>query len=461
MNHAEFIGLIIGAPVTYSVTLVITLAVYLILFRKQINSFFDPLFFAVVFAAFAASDVVFLWWLDVIEPRYFIQFFATEAAFFIGLTMFRPAKPPRSPIKNAGKRSYFVVWHGGEKQLLIVLYVLSGITFVVTQAITYAIRGIPILYRSRLEYYSVGGGIGALDRILNITWFTSCYLLMYCLAAKVRVPRVFHAFIGVALVTSALLSGSKSTFTAMLFAAFYFRFLRRGESDQSSFHRSLAKAQKMMFVSTIAASMLVIGVQAATGDPAVLIESLAVRFASFGDVNFMAYPSHVVDSVPKSSPFLAVFGDMLAPFRLVSYDKTPEPLGFLLHRIVYGFDDFTGPNARHNVFGLVYFGFVGSILFSLILGMIVGFIRNLLSAFVRPGSAIEPLYVFLAISCVGVTTDFTLVIKDIVSIILVAPPLYAVAALICLASRRERVRFSSNTVATPATGPNTGSACPC
>jgi hypothetical protein len=341
-----------------------------------------------------------------------------------------------------------------------VLYILSAIAFVLTQVITYASRGIPILYESRLEYYSVGGGIGALDHVLNITWFISCYLLIYCVSTKVRVPRLFHIFVGLALVASATLSGSKSTFTSILFAIFYFGFLRRGDPAQTSFQKFLAKSQKAMFVSTIVASILVISIQAASADPAVWIEYLAVRFASFGDVYFMAYPSHVVDMVSNSNRFLAVFGNILAPFRIVSYHNVPEPLGFLLHRIVYGFDNFTGPNARHNVFGLVYFGLVGSIFFSLLLGVMVSFIRNLLSGFVRPGSAIEPLYAFLAISCVSATTDFALVMKDVLSTILVAPALYAAAAIVCVASRQQGLQLAPSVTVAPVIEPNTGSAYP-
>jgi hypothetical protein len=308
---------------------------------------------------------------------------------------------------------------------------------VLTQGITYAILGIPILYASRLEYYAGGGGIGSLDRILNVTWFISCYLLMYCVATKVRIPRTLHFFVGTALVGSALLGGSKATFVVILFAIFYFRFLRRGDPTHSTFDTFLAKLQKVTLVLTIVASALVICVQAASSDPLWVIETLYVRFASFGDVYFMAYPKHIVDTLPSNGAFLALFGNLLAPFRIVRYEDMPEVLGYQLHRIIFGFDNFTGPNARHNVFGLVYFGQVGSMFFSLVLGMIVGFIRNSLPAFVRPGSAAEPIYVYLAISCVLAPADFTLVMKAIVSVISVVPILYAIAALVCVASTAQ------------------------
>ena len=185
------------------------------------------------------------------------------------------------------------------------------------------------------------------------------------------------------------------------------------------------------------AAVFVICVQAVSSDPAVVIQTLYVRFASSGDTYFMAYPEHVVDMISSKGGFLAVFGNLLAPFRIVHYEDMPESLGFQIHRIIFGYDDFTGPNARHNVFGLVYFGQIGSMLFSLLLGMSVGFIRNSLSTFVRVGSAAEPLYVFLAISCVSAPVDFTAVMKDVVSMITVVPVLYTMAALVCLASTAQ------------------------
>ncbi len=439
MNYGDFMVLLAENPVTYSVALIVMLAVYLFLFRKQLNSFFDPLFFTVVFTAFAAADVVFLWWLDLIDTRYFVQFVSTEAAFFIGISLFRPAKCRNNAFIKAGAdaKPYLVLWHGGERRFLVVLYILSSAIFVLTQGITYVIRGIPILYASRLEYYSVGGGIGSLDRILNVTWFISCYLLMYCIEAKVRIPRTLHCFVGAALVGSAILSGSKATFVAILFAMFYFRFLRRGDPTRSTFDKFLARFQKATLVLTILAAALVIWIQTVSSNPFVVIETFYVRFASFGDAYFMAYPRHVVDMIPSNGAFLALFGNLLAPFRIVHYEDMPEILGYQIYRIIYGFDNFTGPNARHNIFGLVYFGRVGCMFFSLALGMIVGFVRNSLPVFVRSGSAVEPVYAFLAISCVSASVDFTAVMKDIVSVISVVPILYAMAALVCVASTAQ------------------------
>ena len=440
MNYVNFIILLTNHPLAYSVALIGMLVVYLWIFRRQIYSIFDPLFFAIVFTAFAATDVVFLWWLHEIDALYLFQFLGTEAAFYIGITLFY-AESSKKKLLLLGAWSVSkwrpVLLRGGEKQFLIVLYFISSIVFVITQSLTYATRGIPILYASRLEYYAEGGGVGLLDRVLSVTWFFSCYLLLYCVATKVRIPRVLHVIVGAALVASPLLSGAKSTFVSTLFAMFYFSFLRREDPGFGAFNASMAKLQRTTFFFAMAASAFVICVQTTSINPAVVLQVLSVRFASFGDTYFMAYPKHIIDTLPGGNAFFALFGNLLAPFRFIHYEDMPDSLGYQLHRAIFGFDDFTGPNARHNVFGLLYFGFAGSMLFSLALGMCVGFFRYTLSALVRPGCAVEPLFVFLAISSVWTTTDFTLVTKDVVSAIMVVPVLYASAALICIAATAQ------------------------
>jgi hypothetical protein len=430
MSGTQFMELIADTPLTYAVAMIMTLAVYLLLYRKQIYAIFDPFCFLIVSTAFAATDVVFLWWRDLIDARYFIQFINTEAAFLVGLILFKPLNR-RIIIRNAGE---------GEKRFLGILYIVSAATFILSQAITYVILGIPILYESRNSYYSAGGGIGVLNHILNVTWTFSFYLLVYCFASKINVGgwfRLFNVLVGVALVASAILSGSKATFVPMVFLIFYFRFLHRGDQTCSVADKSLAKLQKITAISAIGAIFLVIGVQLSSESPAAWLVSLYWRIADFGDVYFMAYPTHIIDAIPGKGGFLAVFGSLLGPFRIVPYDSLPETLGFVLHRMVYGFNNFSGPNDRHNVFGVVYFGTYGSILYSLILGMIVGFIRNRLPAFVHPGSAVEPLYVYLALSCcLQITGGIELFMNDIGSMIIVMPVLYAMAALVYLASTR-------------------------
>ena len=158
MTYLEYFASVSEAPGTYFLIMIITVACYLFILRKQFYSIFDPLFYATLFGAFAATCAVFLWWRDLIDTKYFIQFTCTECAFFIGLLLFKPIN-----FNNLSIRS---VEGGGQRRFLNALYMVSATTFILTQAISYATLGIPFLSDSRLSYYAAGGGIGALRRHL-------------------------------------------------------------------------------------------------------------------------------------------------------------------------------------------------------------------------------------------------------------------------------------------------------
>jgi oligosaccharide repeat unit polymerase len=425
MTYLEYFASVSEAPGTYFLIMIITVACYLFILRKQFYSIFDPLFYATLFGAFAATCAVFLWWRDLIDTKYFIQFTCTECAFFIGLLLFKPIN-----FNNLSIRS---VEGGGQRRFLNALYMVSATTFILTQAISYATLGIPFLSDSRLSYYAAGGGIGALGHIIGVTWSFSCYLLIYRLARNSEIGHRIHLsdiFVGVSLLTSVALSGSRSGLMQVIFLIFYSRFLLKGNRSGLIADKFLGRLQKTILIAAVVGAILIVSVKAGGGAIDGSIFVLLQRLAVNGDVFFMAYSTHIIDTLSPKSAFLALFGSLLAMFRLVAPASLPEPLGFQIFRAVYGSVDFVGPNPRHNVFGVVYFGIFGAIIYSLMLGAMVGFVRNRIPRFVRRGSAIEPLYVFLAISCVAAPTDIGMLMMDIGSVILVAPFLYATAAIL-------------------------------
>jgi oligosaccharide repeat unit polymerase len=428
MTYLEYFASVGEAPGAYFLILIITVVCYLFILRKQLYSIFDPLFYATVFGAFATTCVVFLWWRDLIDTKYFIQFACTECAFFIGIMLFKPI--------NFNNITIRAVDGGDQRRFLNALYMVSATTFIFTQAISYATLGVPFLLDSRLSYYAEGGGIGALGRIIGVSWSFSCYLLIYRLARNSGTGRRMHLpdiFVGIALLTSVVLSGSKSGLLQVIFLIFYSRFMLRRESSGAAADKFLRRLEKTIMIAAVFGAILIVSVKAGGGAMDGSIFVLLQRLAANGDVFFMAYPTHIIDTLSPRGGFLALFGSLLVMFRLVAPASLPEPLGFQIFRSVYGSVAFVGPNPRHNVFGVVYFGVLGAIIYSLMLGVMVGFVRNRIPKFIRRGSAIEPLYVFLAISCVAAPTDIEGLMMDIGSAILVAPFLYAAAAILSLA----------------------------
>jgi hypothetical protein len=123
--------------------------------------------------------------------------------------------------------------------------------------------------------------------------------------------------------------------------------------------------------------IVIISVQSSEGGNPFL--SLGIRLIHSGDAYFYGYPNGVIENIEKGSGFNALFSDVLAMFRIVSWDQLPQSFGLLLFRYHYPRIDFiAGANARHNIFGLFYYGYFGSILFSFTLGTLLSFCRNFL-----------------------------------------------------------------------------------
>jgi hypothetical protein len=433
MTYLEFLAQIADAPALYIGLLILFLAAYLCILRKHLLSIFDPLLLAGLFSAFGTTDVAFMWSRDLIDTTYVIQFAATEGAFLAGLLLVTPAKWEKVYEKGVSRSN---------TRFLSSLYIVSSITFIVFQLATYAIHGIPIFYASRLDYYSSGGGLGALDRVLDITWYLTCYLLLYRYAYRIKIegwPGLFDTLIACSLACSSILSGSKSTYILALFAIFYFRLFHKRELEALGIDGRFAKLQKLLIATSVAAAALVIAITISSGGMFAFAYQMYMRLVSSGDAFFMAYPSHVIDSIPDKQAFYALFGGILVMFRLVPVTSLPENLGFQLYRGVYGFDASVGPNPRHNIFGYVYFGFAGAIIYSLVLGIVISIIRNRLATRIRAGGVIEPIFVFLAISSVSMITDFAIFMKDVGSVILVVPVLYAIAAIMAYVTARREV----------------------
>ncbi|HWY71017.1 MAG TPA: hypothetical protein VNX88_20290 [Terriglobales bacterium] len=428
MTYLEFLQELSQHPVVYLVLLVVTVWAYLFLLRKRIYSISDPLFFAALYSALAATAVWYMCWRNLIETTYVLQFAATEVAFIFGILVF--------PCFN-GQGSASTSVYRNNKPFFSLLYIVSSGMFVIAQIAVYSIRGIPIFYASRLQYYAEGGGLGIFDRILSVSSFFCWYLIIYRFAYRIKIkfwPRLLDHAVLWALVFSAVLSGSKSTFLTVVFVIFYFRLLHRQDPDCAiEFRDELAKWQKRIIIAACFAFVSVMAFEVHSSSYTLLVIETSQRLSAFGDTFFMAFPTHLVESLSGKHPLLAIFGGVLVMFRLVSPADLPENVGFQLYRGVYGFDAFVGPNPRHNLMGLVYFGIVGSIFYSLTLGLLVGFLRNVVIRWMKPGNTIEPLFAFLAVSCVSVSTDIAIFMKDVSSALMVVPVMYLLAFILDLA----------------------------
>lgn len=181
-----------------------------------------------------------------------------------------------------------------------------------------------------------------------------------------------------------------------------------------------------LIVATVGALAVVIGTGYASGLSGAVF-ALLFRMQSSGDVFFMAYPHELWKTLNGGNAFYALFGGSLIALRLIPPDMVPEPLGFQLFHNATGMSGMFGPNPRHNVFGLVYFGYWGSMLYSAIIGALMGVVRNVGFRFVRIGALSELIFVFAAIAVVPINMGADMFIGDMTNLVLIGCPLIGIA----------------------------------
>ena len=431
MNYLDFDLLFVSAPGLYFLALMISSVVYIPIIRLSVSSIFDPLGENLVFSMFASAIVIFLAFTKHVETPYLIQFVTSELL-FLGCLAAIPKYRQTTKVDDTRLAD------PEHRRFLQSLYLLSACIFILSQGAAYAIGGIPLFYESRLDYYAAGGGFGFLSRVISTSSFFCWYLLIHRLAYRWKIgfwPKIADIFLLVSLSLAAVLSGSKSTFVSVLFLLFYFRVLHRNSDLYSKKRdRLFIRGQKLILAAALGGVVVVL---LSTGRAGGISESLYqfyYRVVLSGDGYFMGYPNNVLRAVDSRSPLVAIFGGTLGMLRLISPDQLPEPLGFQLFHLTGGVGSF-GPNPRHNLFGLVYFGAGASVFYSAFLGLLVGLVRNGGRRFVCLGGVSELMYVLLAVSVVSVNIDLVLFVSDVTNFVVVGIPLLCGARIISLATQ--------------------------
>jgi hypothetical protein len=147
-----------------------------------------------------------------------------------------------------------------------------------------------------------------------------------------------------------------------------------------------------------------------------------------GDVYMYAYPNGVIEQMEEGNPILAVFRGFFGNTGLVPWEQLPPQLGHELFKYVNpGSEMLLGPNPRHNVFGLRYFGPWLSPAYSFVLGLSLGFVRNRLYFGVPPTLLGGAIYASLLSAMLAIETDVHITI-GVLSNLAVLGPLLLFAA---------------------------------
>lgn len=408
MSNPEFFIFVVENIWLYLGCLGFAILLYFLLFRKVYISIFDPLIIALIGSMFSFSVVSFLFLIDEIDTFYLSNYLLTQVA-FIGCFL----------LMNRTKLTFgesFKI----EKELdfnKVVFFCASSI-FILSTLASYAVIGIPFFMSSRLDAAVGAGGFGILARFAGPCQFFAVYYCYHFLFNKnlgnIHLRNFARLVLGMSLIFS-LLSGAKSAF--FMYAIVYFFYAVTQKSHREGILKTLRKREPTLIVIVL---IVAIGVVVFRGGDSISEASLELvqRFVGSGDIYWMAYPNDAMMTIDSEGGMMAIFGPLLSTVRIVSPDQVPIPIGIDLFKMYYNVDSLMGPNARHNVFGLLYFGQVGSVVFSAILGLLLGAMRSLFinSTFTSLFRTILICFIYFAMCSLEV--DITYVMGEITSLIM-------------------------------------------
>lgn len=424
MNNYEFYAIALSHIELFFFLLVISIVLHILIFRPIIYSIIDPFLLPAISNVFCFVVVYLLFFTNNTSSLIFISYNLTQLAFFLGLYTFRKIK-----LKN-GAEETFTNDKDSKRYASIAFYFFSAVYLGCT-CIIYLTKGVPLFMESRLETFAEGGGAGILGRITDVSSIFALYSF-FCIIEidKLLFSEIPKYIILLLIFLTFFLSGGKANFLTVI-STFFCYLLFRKVKKASYYHYIIflkRHALKLIvFTGVFVLGIIVVqsnNVSAEEGAQLNPVLMLALRFLHSGDIFWYAYPNNVYLVIDGSHWFSALFTDTLGLFRIYKWENLPEAIGIVLKNIHHPSDVPQGPNARHNIFGLIYFGFWGSIVFSYSLGAIIAFVRFKLLFFLRNSILNGFIFTYLFIKISALDSDPMLTITYINNLFFIFPMLF-------------------------------------
>lgn len=430
MNHVEFALHFAEHAEAGFIFAALSVIVNLLLLRRYFYSIFDPLLYFTVLSAMAGSIVLYLYYFKLISPYYFWSYIATQTAFVGAFLLIKPpvTVPSTRPLSRYPKSG-----------TINILYFISVMLFVASQLFVYSRTGLPIFLESRLEVFAEGGGFGFLSRLILVTSTISLCGAFYRLLILERgvISRVFDCSVVAFVIVVAILSGAKGQLLSLIFTVSLALYFARKYYPTQTIERRVRRFFYFIVALAFPAALATIYFQANIEGVGELAVALVMRFFQTGDIFYLVYPNDVLSHLANGNGFLALFYSPLGTLRLVSRDALPVNLGLQAFWYHYDTDLLTGPNARHNVFGLHYFGPYYSVLFSFALGLLFSFTRNTMYRLLPAGPIGMIAYVLLVNCALFIDQDVSGQALDyFFSVLILFPPLYLASLIVHAAQAR-------------------------
>jgi len=344
----EFDLLLRDKFIIYICSMTILLIPYSILYKKKAYGGLEPLTIAFIFSFFSSSTALFMYYTDYINSYYGLSFIITQISLMLGMIIVKKEKKKSLIIKSM-KRKYI--------PFFLILYIVSNMVIFMN-------IGLPILNSNRLYR---GNNIGIFILIKDITTDYLIFLIMLQFVFQKK----FNKIILLVVLVFSMLYGSKFFIFELILWYFIVKIFTINNSSKQITLLSFRNFKVMIIA--IVGSLIISKIQGFNP-----FNMFVKRLVYSGDAFIFAYKTNIfLHEFNLKEAFIGIFRVPLSTFRIIDRASIPEGLGVIIKRVYFDNPLATGgPNPRHNIFGLYYFGFYGSLIYSFLLGVLIIKLRN-------------------------------------------------------------------------------------
>lgn len=351
MSNFEFLQLLYSDYREIIPCLIVALIIVVILMNRLCSSFLNPAVFSIFTASIGLCVVVFLYVSGNTSAHLFGHVIITSLIFWSLLWFFFPKKAMRSKVKIKGE---FAIRSSLFKVVLF-LYILLN-------SVTYMRLGVPLFNEdSRLTTYT-DSGLGVFERVFPVL---RAYILFYVFwrfdTKKITWKGLLVLLAPIIVV--GVLSGSRSSFIEIIFAFWGYKTLFANNEPKLWNYR-------LLVVPFLVISVITFSLQNSSNYTQGLV-SLGERVVASGDWYWQTMPNDLWRELSVKTPVKDNLLGFLGPLRIIRPSECDEGIGFQISHLANGGDRVTGPVPLFPMSGLIYFGGIGGIVFTIIQALIL------------------------------------------------------------------------------------------
>jgi len=384
MDLGEFTILLALNLEAYIIYLLIASFLYFLLYKNYFKGLFDPFFFYFLLVfIFCTANILFLFSLNEISLFYLTNHLLCQLIFYFGYTRFSSYRKLLIPNPNKQLENNFQI---SDKVTIYTYFSISFVVFFILQPSVYILSGIPLFMKSRWQAFDNSGGLGLIDRLLDVFRFVLTFTTFWLIFSN-KPKNLFEKFILyislLGLLFTSILNGSKMAILDYVYILTFVSLAKRAQGIKLSSIKSVQNI--LLFFSIIGAFVaIIIHYQVNDVEYSLMAEdyrnpiyAFLLRFIYSGDVYIMAYPNDTIYTIPWYNPFVGLFRNIIGMLRIIPWDNISKDVGFSLYGVFDIDSDIPrGPTMKFDIFSLFFFGYVGSLIFSFFTGFVFSYFQN-------------------------------------------------------------------------------------